>query len=191
MQSTSLVPLTAIPGKLMLEIAYATADNFTGKPVYAHPHCYLHKEAHEKLLAALKLAGAQGYSLKIFDAFRPQEAQEKLWAFCPNPNYVCPPEKGSPHSRGVAIDLTLVDNTTGKDLDMGTLFDDFTERSHHGNQDISPEAQQNRFILMGIMSTAGWDFYAHEWWHYQLFKARETYDLLYDKDLKISMMNLN
>ncbi len=188
MQNAPLVPIAEIPGKLILDISYATAENFTGKPIYAHPHCYLHKDAHEKLLTALDLAHTQGYSLRIFDGFRPQEAQEKLWAFCPNPNYVCPPEKGSPHSRGVAVDLTLVDNTTGQDLDMGTPFDDFTELSHHGNQDVSPDAQRNRFILMGIMTTAGWDFYRNEWWHYQLFKARETYDLLYDKNLTKSMM---
>lgn len=187
-QKSSLVPLLEMPGTLQLDITYATPNNFTGKPVYAHPHCYLHKEAHEKLLIALDLAKAQRYGLKIFDAFRPQEAQEKLWAFCPDPTYVCPPEKGSPHSRGVAVDLTLVDQRTGKDLDMGTPFDNFTLRSHHGTTDITPDAQRNRFILMGIMLTAGWDFYRNEWWHYQLFNAREAYDLLYDRDLETSMM---
>ena len=188
MQKIPLVPLQDIPGKLILDIAYATSNNFTGKPVYAHPHAYLHQEAYDKLMIALDLAYKQGYSLRIFDAFRPQEAQEKLWAFCPDPNYICPPEKGSPHSRGVAVDLTLVDKATGQDLEMGTPFDDFTELSHHGNSGVSVEAQRNRFILMGIMTTAGWDFYRNEWWHYQLFKARQTYDLLYDRDLNTSMM---
>ncbi len=187
-QKSPLVSLSEIPDKLHLEIAYATSDNFTGKPVYAQPHCYLHQDAYEKFFIALDLANAQGYSLKIFDAFRPQEAQEKLWAFCPDPNYICPPDKGSPHSRGVAVDLILVNQKTGKDLDMGTPFDDFTVRSHHGNTDVRLEAQRNRFILMGIMLTAGWDFYRNEWWHYQLFNARETYGILYDTDLETSMM---
>lgn len=184
----NLIPLTEIPGRLLLDLAYATPNNFTGKPVYAHAHGYLHKDAHDKLMVAADLAQAQGYALRIFDAFRPQEAQEKLWAFRPDPNYVCPPERGSPHSRGVAVDLNLVDLKTGKDLDMGTPFDDFTVLSHHGNVDISATAQGNRFILMGIMTTADWDFYRNEWWHYQLFNARETYGLIYDRDLDISMM---
>lgn len=184
----TLVQLHPIPNKLIFDLAYATPQNVTGKPVYAHPHCYLHKEAHGKLLTAFDLANAQGYALKIFDAFRPQEAQQKLWDFCPDPTYVCPPKKGSPHSRGVAVDLTLVDQKTGKDLDMGTPFDDFTLLSHHKNTEISQEAQQNRCLLLGIMNLAGWDFFTNEWWHYQLFHAREKYNLLYDRDLETSMM---
>mgnify|MGYP006158081661 FL=1 len=105
------------------------------------------------------------------------------------PHLYLPPEKGSPHSRGVAVDLTLVDQQTGQDLDMGTPFDDFTPLSHHANTNVSQEAQRNRCILMGIMTLAGWDFFKSEWWHYQLFQARETYDLLYDRDLETSMMS--
>ncbi|NCP62776.1 MAG: D-alanyl-D-alanine dipeptidase [Alphaproteobacteria bacterium] len=185
----TLIQLHPIQNKLILDLAYATSQNFTGNPVYARSLCYLHKDAHEKLLKALEIANAQGYALKIFDAFRPQEAQEKLWAFCSDPTYICPPEKGSPHSRGVAVDLTLVDQETGQDLDMGTPFDDFTVFSHHGNTDINQEAQRNRCLLTGIMTLAGWDFFKTEWWHYQLFQAREKYDLLYDKDLEIGMMD--
>lgn len=184
----TLTQLHSISDKLILDIAYATPQNFTGKPVYATGDCYLHKEAYEKFLKALEIANAQGYLLKIFDAFRPQEAQEKLWKFCPDSTYICPPEKGSPHSRGVAVDLTLVEQSTGQDLDMGTPFDDFTALSHHGNTEINQNAQRNRCTLMGIMTLAGWDFFQNEWWHYQLFKARETYELLYDRDLKNSMM---
>jgi D-alanyl-D-alanine dipeptidase len=70
---------------------------------------------------------------------------------------------------------------------MGTTFDSFTSRSHHGNMEISPDAQRNRALLMGIMTSAGWDFYKNEWWHYQLFNAQRL-PLLSDSVLDTPMM---
>ncbi|HEU4825959.1 MAG TPA: M15 family metallopeptidase, partial [Dongiaceae bacterium] len=72
---------------------------------------------------------------------------------------------------GVALDLTLID-AHGRELDMGTDFDALTPRSHHGRTDLSPEAQRNRLLLLGLMTAAGFEFYTNEWWHYQLFGAR-------------------
>src|SRR4051812_39969024 len=118
-----------------LEIAYATANNLTGKPVYARPGCYLNAEAAAHLAGAIALAKPLGYRLKIFDAFRPAEAQWILWNHTPDPNFLADPKRGSPHSMGAAVDLTLVDET-GRALDMGTAFDAFTPLSHHGNRDI-------------------------------------------------------
>lgn len=184
----NLINVTPIDNSLIIDLKYATADNFTKQPVYKNAYCYLHKEAYDCLIKSHDLAKTQGLGLRIFDAFRPQEAQEKLWSIVPDPNYICPPEKGSPHSRGVAVDLTLFDLATGEDLEMGTPFDDFTKTSHHGAMDISKKAIENRFLLMGLMTTAGWDFFRNEWWHYQLFNARETYDLIYDRDAKTGIM---
>lgn len=179
----SLVPITEDKHGVLLDIKYATADNFTGTPVYARPHCYLHTDAEPLLWAAIKLADRQGYRLRIFDAFRPSEAQWTLWNHTPDPDFLADPRRGSPHSRGAAIDLTLV-GADGIDLDMGTGFDAFTPLSHHGNPGISPEAERNRLILMGLMTTAGWDFYRNEWWHYQMFNARNVIPSVYeDKDL--------
>lgn len=171
---------------VFIDIRYATADNFTGVPVYARPLCMLHPEAAEKLAVAIRLADAIGYKIRIFDAYRPTEAQWKLWNHTPDPNFLANPERGSPHSRGVAIDLTLCDRD-GNDLDMGTAFDAFTLLSHHGNQEVSADAQRNRHLLMGIMTTAGWDFYRNEWWHYQLFNSRD-YPLVSDTEAGFGMM---
>ena len=124
--------------------------------------------------------------LKIFDAYRPPEAQWVLWNAFPDPEFVADPRRGSPHSRGVAVDLTLVDRG-GRELEMGTGFDDFTTRSHHGALDIPPEAQRNRAILLGLMTAAGWDFYRNEWWHYQVFNAR-SYPLIGDSALADGLM---
>lgn len=170
-----------------LYLAYATSDNFTGKPVYAaNAECYLHPEAAACLQTAIKLAAIQGYRVKLFDGFRPSEAQWALWNHTPDPNFLADPRRGSPHSRGVAIDLTLCD-ADWNELDMGTKFDAFTPLSHHGNTEISAAAQLNRHILIGIMTTAGWDFYRNEWWHYQLFKSRE-YPLISDAEAGTRVM---
>ena len=96
--------------------------------------------------------------------------KKKLWDTLPDPNFIAPPNKGSPHSRGIAIDITLIRN--GKELDMGTEFDEFSKLSYHGCLNISKVAYQNRLTLLGIMTDSGWDFYRNEWWHYQLFNSK-------------------
>jgi len=169
-----------------IEIAYATPDNFTGAPVYARPGCYLHEKAASALAEAIRLAGILDLRFRVFDALRPTEAQWALWHHTPDPEFLADPNRGSPHSRGVAVDLTLID-TSGNDLDMGTGFDAFTPLSHHGNPGVDAGAQRNRHLLMGIMTTAGWDFYRNEWWHYQLFNSCD-YDLVQDADLPEPMM---
>ncbi|WP_135081637.1 D-alanyl-D-alanine dipeptidase [Terasakiella sp. SH-1] len=167
----ALIEITEDQHGVLLDLKYATPDNFTRAPIYHAPHCYLHEEAEGLLRNAIEIADKQGYRFRIFDAFRPSEAQWKLWNHTPDPEFLADPRRGSPHSRGAAIDLTLVDQN-GNDLEMGTGFDAFTPLSHHGNMGVSLEAQKNRLLLMGIMTTAGWDFYRNEWWHYQLFNAR-------------------
>lgn len=184
----SLVPITAPEYDVAFDLKYASADNFTGQPVYARPDCYLHRDAAGHLNAAIGLAAAIGLKLHIFDAFRPSEAQWVLWNHTPDPNFLADPRRGSPHSRGVAIDLTLIDER-GSALEMGTAFDAFTPLSHHGNTEISAIAQRNRMLLMGLMTTAGWDFYRNEWWHYQLYNARADYpEVFSDADLPRPMM---
>jgi D-alanyl-D-alanine dipeptidase len=183
----TLVPITPPDYDVIPAIAYATADNFTGKPVYARADCLLHPDAAAKLQLAIAIARPFGLRLKIFDAFRPAEAQWVLWRTRPDPEFLADPRQGSNHSRGVAVDLTLVD-AAGHELDMGTGFDAFTPLSHHGvTRGIGSEAQRNRLVLLGIMTAAGWDFYRNEWWHYQLFGAR-GYKMISDRELARPMM---
>jgi D-alanyl-D-alanine dipeptidase len=170
-----------------ISLLYATADNFTGKPVYRpDAECYLHEKAAEHLQKAIEIARPLGLRFKLFDAYRPTEAQWKLWNHTPDPDFLANPERGSPHSRGVAIDLNLI-NSMGEELDMGTAFDAFTPLSHHGRMDIPVDSQHNRLLLMGIMTTVGWDFYRNEWWHYQLFNSRD-YPLWSDAEAGTKMM---
>lgn len=169
-----------------VDIVYATPGNFTGAPVYARAACYLHKDAAVRLDKANEMAGALGLRLLIFDAFRPAEAQHVLWNHTPDPEFLADPEQGSPHSRGVAVDLTLIDRR-GEALDMGTDFDAFTPLSHHAVTDIPAAAQRNRLLLLGLMAAAGWRFNPNEWWHYQLPDAGR-YPVLSDQALDTPMM---
>ena len=179
--SAPLVQITPDQFGVQVALAYATADNFTNKPVYApQAQAWLHHDSAALLAQAVKLARPLGLGLKVLDAFRPSEAQWVLWTHTPDPDFLADPRRGSPHSMGAAIDLTLVDLASGQDLDMGTPFDAFTPLSHHGNQQISADAQRHRHLLMGIMTTAGWDFFRNEWWHYQMFNARAHYPVLSD-----------
>jgi len=177
-----LVPIKAPHFDVEIDLRYATSDNFTGKPVYANARAWLHPDAAGALRRAVALAAPLGLRFKIFDAFRPSEAQWKLWNFRPDPDFLADPRRGSPHSRGVAVDLALVDANTGRELDFGTGFDEFTPLSSHGDTDVGIDAQRNRLLLLGLMSAAGWDFYSREWWHYQLFDSRR-YPVLSDSVL--------
>ena len=185
-----LVEITPQTHDVEIDLAYASERNFTGHPVYARADCHLHPDADALLRRACDLARPLGLRLRIFDAFRPAEAQWQLWNACPDPAFLADPRRGSPHSRGVAVDLTLVESGGGP-LDMGTEFDAFTPFAHHGNRDVAAPVQRNRHLLLGIMSAAGWDFYGNEWWHYQMFDARRRYPLLSDSVLSRPMLEPN
>lgn len=178
---------------LCIDLRYGTQDNFLGRIIYDMPSCYLHIEAEACLAKALTMCKSMGYGLRIFDAFRPVEAQWTLWEHCPNPDYVADPKRGSSHSRGIAVDVTLFSLQTCLDLDMGTAFDAFTPLSHHGmhteDQELPAHCLYNRSLLLGIMSASGWDFYQKEWWHYQLFNA-QSYPLLKDAACPEPMMRI-
>jgi D-alanyl-D-alanine dipeptidase len=170
--NSSLVEITEASHNILLDLRYATTNNITGARIYHDDRCFIHADALVLLERSIILAKEQGLRFKVFDAYRPRAVQEALWAFCPNPDYIMPPDKGSSHTRGVAIDLTLVD-AQGQELEMGTPFDDLTPQSHHGARNLPPEVAANRYLLLGIMMSAGWDLFQNEWWHYQVFKARD------------------
>jgi D-alanyl-D-alanine dipeptidase len=171
-----LVPVDPVEHGVVLDLVYATPLNITGKPIYLRPVCLIHRDAQRCLHRAGVRAVAMGLRLKIFDAFRPHEAQVLLWEAAPDKAYVADPAIGSNHTRGVAVDLTLVD-ATGLELDMGTAFDDMTALSHHFCDRVSQQAQANRLLLLTLMEDAGFERVPHEWWHYALPGA-EHYPLV-------------
>lgn len=162
-----LVTVNAQTHDVLLELTYATSNNIVGSVIYQRHLCLIHRDADICLRRAVKNAARAGCKLKIYDAFRPHEAQVLLWNRAPDKAYVADPDIGSNHTRGTAIDLTLVD-AQGVELDMGTAFDDMSPLSHHFNRQVSPQAQANRLLLLGIMEDAGFVHIPHEWWHYAL-----------------------
>ena len=160
---------------LDIDLRYSTKNNITGKKIYLENKCFLEDKAAQKLLFASKISKDFGCKLKIFDAYRPQYVQEALWKYSPNPEFLSDPQKGSPHTRGIAVDLTLTKNSI--ELDMGTDFDDFSEKAYHLSQNVSITSRKNRSLLLSIMTLAGFDFYQKEWWHYQLFDSK-SYPLI-------------
>jgi D-alanyl-D-alanine dipeptidase len=168
----NLIEITEKNFAVTLDLRYASSNNVCGHKLYSQPLCYLHEAAINPLKTAINSAKELGLKLKIFDGFRPIEVQKYMYEKFPG-DFVSNPESGViPHCRGVAIDLTLVDQN-GIELDMGSDFDEFSEIAYHNCYKISPEAQKNRLILLGVMTAAGFDFFSKEWWHYQLFKPRE------------------
>lgn len=151
---------------IAIDIKYATKDNFTKKQIYDCGKCYLRPEAAAKLIEIHNvLKEKYGYRIKVFDCFRPRPYQQRLWDIMPNPSYVTPPEKGSMHSRGLAVDLTIVDKN-GKELDMGTPYDFFGKEAHQDYTGHSPEINKNRKLLKSIMEENGFGSIRTEWWHY-------------------------
>lgn len=167
-----LIHITEQNHDVVIELIYATENNFTGQVIYERPLCFLHPKAEAGLRHAIAAARKSGFRLKIFDAFRPQEAQEALWAIAPNPDYVADPKKGSPHTRGVAVDLTLI-GADGQALDMGTPVDTMNPASHHFHEAHPAAIQINRMRLLTIMLEAGFTHHPREWWHYQLPDAAQ------------------
>lgn len=181
--SCDLVELTEDSHNIFIDMPYADDRNFTGKAVYNQARVLLHKDAEIKFRKAIEQAHHLGLKFIVYDAYRPPKAQFIFWDHTPDPDFLANPHKrGSPHSRGVALDVGLADMITGEPLEMGTPFDSFLPESWHANYSVSTEAQRNRLILAGIMLNAGFDNYSHEWWHYQFFNTYE-YPLLEDERL--------
>lgn len=148
------------------ELKYAGTDNFTGQVIYEFEDVFLRYGTVMKLKAAAQALAEQGMGIKIWDGFRPVSAQFKLWEVCPDDTYVANPNKGySNHSRGFAVDLTLVDSQ-GREVEMPTGFDDFSARADRDYSDCTPEARENAVLLETVMEAQGFKGYWGEWWHF-------------------------
>ncbi|MCX6140854.1 MAG: D-alanyl-D-alanine dipeptidase [Candidatus Kapabacteria bacterium] len=175
-RDTVLVPLRSVIPDLLTDVRYATADNFTKRVLYPIDTLYARRVVAESLAVAQRSANARGLQLKVYDAYRPLSVQRLMWSLVPDERYVADPAKGSRHNRGCALDLTLCDST-GRELDMGTGYDEFTERAAATFVDLDESVLQNRRLLQSIMSDAGFDVLPSEWWHYDL-RGWERFEIL-------------
>lgn len=180
-QISRLVNIQELDSTILVDVRYATENNFTGQKLYETNKVYLIKEAAESLVKVNQyLKKKYNLRLKIFDGYRPLSVQKKMWAIMPDERYVANPAKGSRHNRGCAVDLTLVDSL-GNELDMGTPYDDFTEKSHIDYKNLPERVLQNRKILQEAMTKFNFLPMRTEWWHFD-YKGWEKYPIL---DIKI------
>lgn len=152
---------------IYVELMYATDNNFTGVRIYDFTDAYLRYGTVKKLANVQKELKEQGYSLKIWDAYRPFEAQQKLWEVYPDPNYVANPADGmKKHNLGGTVDITMV-AADGTVISMPTEFDDFSLKADRNYSDIdNEEAVNNVMILQSDMENNGFTGYQGEWWDY-------------------------
>lgn len=152
---------------IYVELRYATENNFTGVKIYDFTEAYLRYGTVKKLAQVQKELKQQGYSLKIWDAYRPFEAQQKLWEVYPDPNYVANPANGmKKHNLGGTVDITMV-AADGSIIPMPSEFDDFSLKADRNYSDIdNEEAVNNVMILQNAMENNGFTGYQGEWWDY-------------------------
>lgn len=175
---SGLVDVQSLNPAILVELKYSTTDNFVHTDVYGDlVKAYLRPLAAEKLAKAQDLLSAEkpGYALLVYDAARPRRVQYDMWEILDVPykrNYLAPPEQGSIHNYGFAVDLTLSDSS-GKPLDMGTEFDFFgelaqpkLEQKFLNSGELSAEQHENRLLLRRIMRQAGFYDIKTEWWHF-------------------------
>lgn len=169
--------LSSIAG-IAVDLRYATPDNFVGRDLYSPIDCaWLHQDAAAALEQAVAWLAARrpDLHLLVLDALRPQRVQQQLWDALQGTEllgYIAEPARGSIHSFGMALDVTIAD-ANGRELDMGTGFDDLSELSHPALElamlergDITEQQIDNRRLLRGAMFQAGFFGINSEWWHF-------------------------
>ncbi|WP_016989104.1 M15 family metallopeptidase [Flavobacterium sp. ACAM 123] len=170
LNDTTFVNLKEYSDDFVYDMKYATEDNFLKAKVYDCAECYLRLKTVVALVEANKEFTKKGYRIKLFDCYRPLDIQKKMWKIVSNPQYVADPTKGSIHNRGGAVDITLID-AYGAELDMGTTFDFFGVEASHSYTKLSEKVKENRLLLKSIMTTANFNSFDSEWWHYNLKSA--------------------
>lgn len=167
-QNNNMVEVTSQIAHIVIDLKYASEDNFVGQRVYNFNTCYLLEEVVEKLKIVQTQLNQIDLGLKIWDGYRPMYAQEEFWRLMPDERYVAHPSKASRHTRGTAVDLTLIDLLTKKELEMPSAFDDFSQAAHIDYTGASEIALNNRNLLIKIMEEHGFKVWLNEWWHFDL-----------------------
>ncbi len=165
-----------IPG-IVLDIRYATVNNFTKEKIYTLRKAYARRPVAEALKNAQTEFAKQGVGIKIFDAYRPYSATVKFYEVYKDTTYVASPYRGSRHNRGCAIDMTLVDLKTGMELVMPTEFDSFKREAWPSTPISDPTVKKNRELIISIMSKHGFKVNSSEWWHFD-FRGWEKFEVL-------------
>jgi zinc D-Ala-D-Ala dipeptidase len=167
--AAGLVDVLSVVPDAVINLRYATANNFVGVPLYpADARCLIHQSLAPGLATAADTLRRSGERLVFWDCYRPHDVQVRMFAAVPNPNWVAKPvDYAKSHEAGRSVDVTIADAHYGWLVDMGTDFDDFTPRSLAYTTDgVSAAQQANRKRLRDAMSAGGLTVYEGEWWHF-------------------------
>lgn len=163
-----LVELTSLDPTIRLDVRYATANNFVGRPVYTQARAFLQRPAAEALVRANRALRKDGYGLLVFDGYRPWSVTKVFWDLTPQDKkiFVADPAKGSKHNRGCAVDLSLYELATGREVEMPGAYDEMSDRSYVTYTGGTAEARARRDLLRAAMEHEGFFVYPWEWWHF-------------------------
>ena len=175
-----MVEIKSLAPNIVYDLKYATDKNFTRRNMYPAKTSYtfLRLPVAKALAQVQKELNEKGMGLKIFDAYRPYSVTEKFWEMVMNEKYVADPKKASGHNRGISVDLTIIYMHNGKELQMPTGFDNFSDTAHHTFMNIPFDALQNRKLLKDVMEKYGFVKFDTEWWHYSWPDEKNYYDAM-------------
>jgi zinc D-Ala-D-Ala dipeptidase len=165
-----------VPG-LVLDIRYATTNNFTNEKIYNLAKAYARMPVAQSLKKIQEELKAQGLGIKIFDGYRPYKATVKFYEVYRDTTYVASPYRGSRHNRGCALDLTVIDLKTGKELAMPTEYDSFKKEAWPSTAVKDPQIRKNRNLLITTMEKYGFKVNGSEWWHFD-FKGWKNFEVM-------------
>jgi D-alanyl-D-alanine dipeptidase len=166
----------AVPG-VVLDIRYATTNNFMKQVMYPSAKAFARRPVVEQLKKIQAELKKKGYGLKIYDAYRPYAITMAFYQKASDKNFVAHPKSGSRHNRGCAVDLSIIDLKSGKEVPMPTPYDSFSKAAAADYQGLAPTIKKNRDFLISVMQKHGFQVMYNEWWHYD-FKGWEKYELM-------------
>jgi D-alanyl-D-alanine dipeptidase len=187
-READLVELTRLDKSIKLDIRYATANNFVGRPVYPVARAFLQRPAAEAVVRVHKQLKKKGLGIVIFDGYRPWTITKLFWDVVPEDKrkFVADPAKGSKHNRGCAVDLSIYDLKTGELIPMPSGYDEFTERASPDYAGGTDNERANREMLRRLMEAEGFTVNPNEWWHfdYKDWQSYAIYDISFDEAAK-------
>jgi D-alanyl-D-alanine dipeptidase len=178
-RAPDLVELIKLDPTIKLDIRYATSNNFLGRPAYKEARAFLQRPAAEAVARANRKLRQKGYGLMVFDGYRPWSVTKLFWDSTPQDKkrFVADPSQGSRHNRGCAVDLTLYDLRSGREVEMPSVYDEMTERAYPSYSGGTERQLRMREMLREAMESEGFTVYEFEWWHFD-YKDWKQYPIL-------------
>jgi D-alanyl-D-alanine dipeptidase len=180
-RAADLVEIVKLDPTIHLDVRYATSNNFTGRPVYRQARAFLERPAAEALVRVNRSLHEKGYGLLVFDGYRPWSVTKLFWEITPQDKrekgFVADPAKGSKHNRGAAVDLSMYDLSTGREVPMPSAYDEFSDRANPGYKGGTDDERARRDLLRAEMEKEGFTVDPGEWWHFN-YREWEQYPIL-------------